>query len=118
MRTNGLFRVSIWAQRPHRLGVGTLSVLILTLMGWGAGHAAANPLVLEAAKAPAELRLDTSGFDARSWRLDSAVFTEITPFTAPDIAIKLPEYGDDDPSQTPSQAQPGRQNPAPEAPER
>ena len=28
--------------------------------------------------------------DARNWRLDPAVFTEITPFTAPDIAIQLP----------------------------
>ena len=30
------------------------------------------------------------GLDARNWRLDPVVFTEITPFTAPDIAITLP----------------------------
>ena len=51
---------------------------------------AANP-VLDAATAPLELQQDANrSLDARRWRLDAAVFTEITPFTAPDIAIKLP----------------------------
>ena len=29
--------------------------------------------------------------DARDWKLDASVFTELKPFTAPEQAIKLPE---------------------------
>lgn len=45
----------------------------------------------EAASAVQELTgPNKTSLDARNWRLDPAVFTEITPFTAPDIAIELP----------------------------
>ncbi len=52
------------------------------------------------------------GLDARNWRLDPAVFTEITPFTAPDIAITLPpEQLDEQPTGASSQPAPA-QDPA------
>ena len=62
----------------------------------------ANP-VLDAAKAPVELQQDANrSLDARRWRLDAAVFTEITPFTAPDIAIKLPAEQQEEGPQPPA----------------
>ncbi len=61
-----------------------------------------------------------SNLDARNWRLDPAVFTEITPFTAPDIAIALPiEQQEQEPGQVPVQASgkvPGQPAIAPSTP--
>lgn len=65
---------------------------------------AAQAQLPEAASAVQELTGPSkTSLDARNWRLDPAVFTEITPFTAPDIAIELPlEQREDDPVPLPN----------------
>lgn len=67
-----------------------LPLLLLLNLGTGSVWAAQAQLP-EAASAVQELTGPSkTSLDARNWRLDPAVFTEITPFTAPDIAIELP----------------------------
>ncbi len=74
------------------------SSLVLTLL------LACAPL--QAQEAPLELGVRVhelpgaveNHLDARAWRLDSAVFTEIRPFTVPDIAIALPQDQREEPS--------------------
>ncbi len=62
------------------------SLAFSPLPGW-----AAQAQPPEAASAVQELTGPSkTPLDARNWRLDPAVFTQITPFTAPDIAIELP----------------------------
>lgn len=75
---------------------------LLTLVGLPSW--AAQPLPPEAASAVQELTGPSkTSLDARNWRLDPAVFTEITPFTAPDIAIELPtEQQEEEPVPQPS----------------
>lgn len=78
MRINPVFVLSFFC--------GTLLALALAVPTW-----AAQAQLPEAASAVQELTGPSkTSLDARNWRLDPAVFTEITPFTAPDIAIQLP----------------------------
>lgn len=81
MRINRLVLLRVW------LGPLVASSLALSaLPSW-----AAQAQLPEAASAVQELTGPSkTPLDARNWRLDPAVFTEITPFTAPDIAIELP----------------------------
>lgn len=70
--------------------------VILLLGAWAL---AGSGLAREPAPEPAEvvqdqLKSEKLGDrvmpDARDWRLDPAVFTELAPFTAPETAIRLP----------------------------
>lgn len=71
------------------LGLGPLLIFLLGSGALPCWAAQAQPP--EAASAVQELTGPSkTSLDARNWRLDPAVFTEITPFTAPDIAIELP----------------------------
>ena len=81
-------------------------LILLTLLSLVPMAVCADPSS-QPAKAPAELQQDANrSLDARRWRLDAAVFTEITPFTAPDIAIKLPAEQQEEPAPQTPQADP------------
>ncbi len=89
-----------------------LSLLANAAMGADAGLPPQASTAVHELSGPSD-----RGLDARNWHLDPAVFTEITPFTAPDIAISLPpEQLDEQPVAEPESA---AATPAPRAaPER
>lgn len=73
----------------------SLGALGLALATTTVGAAAAEAPPEEAEVVQDQLRSEKLGDrvmpDARDWRLDPAVFTELAPFTAPETAIALPE---------------------------
>jgi hypothetical protein len=76
---------------------GKRRVSVLLLLGtWGlagsalAGEPAPEPAEVVQDQLKSEKLGDRVMPDARDWRLDPAVFTELAPFTAPETAIRLP----------------------------
>ena len=69
----------------------------LGVAGLTAGHVSANP----AAQAPvdpgaeAAYQLETPQTE-QDWRLDPTVFTDISPVSVPEVAIKLPDDQEED----------------------
>ena len=77
-------------------------LLLLITLGTGSVWAAQAQLPKEASAVQELTGPSKTSLDARNWRLDPAVFTEITPFTAPDIAIQLPvEQQEEEPVPSP-----------------
>ncbi len=80
MRTEPVMRALLW-------------LAAITPFGGAAAHAsdplppAANPPVSQSAQAAQQVTTDEVPQD---WRLDTAIFTDILPVNAPEIAIKLP----------------------------
>ncbi|MGI9326911.1 MAG: hypothetical protein ACR2PZ_16955 [Pseudomonadales bacterium] len=69
-----------------------LIVLAAMLLGPSAWAAEAPPPAAEVVQD--QLKHESVGEtvmpDARDWQLDPAIFTELKPFSAPEIAIELP----------------------------
>ena len=67
-------------------------VVGLLVFSWPANAAEAPPPAAEVGQD--QLKHESTGEsvmpDARDWQLDPAIFTELTPFSAPEIAIELP----------------------------
>ena len=68
--------------------------LLLAVAGGSGAAAAREPAPEPAEVVQDQLKSEKLGDrvmpDARDWRLDPAVFTELAPFTAPETAIRLP----------------------------
>jgi hypothetical protein len=63
----------------------------------GAGIAGANPAADTAVSPQAEAAYQVEDMHPElDWRLDPTVFTEISPVSVPEVAIKLPEDQEDD----------------------
>jgi hypothetical protein len=69
----------------------TATLAMLAASAWSHATDQAPPLdlpVTRGAEAAHQVEADQV---RRDWRLDPAIFTDISPVNAPDIAIKLPE---------------------------
>lgn len=71
----------------------SLAFAVLMTAAAATSHAAEQPLPPDLpagtdAQAAHQVRADQA---RRDWRLDPAIFTDISPVNAPEIAVKLPE---------------------------